>query len=192
MSAEAQAEITQLLGRWREGDSAAFQRLIPAVYPHLRDVAAGLMSQERGSHTLEPTALVHELFLRLKDQREPHWDDRAHFYTFCARMMRHLLIDHARRKSANRRGGEFQLVALTENLPWLQQESSRLTDLEQVLERLERENPRAAKLIDLRIFLGCSQREAAEVLQISEATATREWRMARAWLFQQLSPAAPA
>jgi RNA polymerase sigma factor (TIGR02999 family) len=184
-------EITVLLRQWRDGDANAYQQLVPHVYPHLKEVAAGYMGREALGHTLQPTALVHELYLRLLQQRKAEWNDRAHFYTFAARMMRLILADHARASGASKRGGNVKQVPLDSEIPWVTLNSTDVLDLNQSLEDLEDVDPRKVRLVELRYFLGCTLAEAAELLEISRATAERDLLMARTWLHARLTAGEP-
>lgn len=183
-------EITVLLDRWRAGDRDACQQLIPHVYPHLKEVAAAYLRRESSDHTLQPTALVHELYLRLLQQRKADWRDRSHFFTFSAKMMRLILTDHARSTSAAKRGGESPHVPLNDEMPWVNLNSDDLLDVNRALDALEPVDPRKVQLVELRYFLGCTTAEAAELMGISPATADRDLAMVRSWLQVKLkSPA---
>jgi len=179
-------DITVLLQRWRGGDQEARQELMPHVYPHLRDVAASYMRREAGGHTLQPTALVHELYLRLLQQRRADWNDRAHFYTFAAKMMRLILADHARAAKAGKRGGGIESVPLSAELAWLRMDSEDMIDVNRALDEMETIDPRKVLLVELRYFLGCTVGEAAELTGISVATAERDLALIRSWLYLRL------
>ena len=185
-------EITILLRRWNEGDRDAYQQLIPHVYPHLREVAGGYLGRERTGHTLQPTALVHELYLRLLRQQKAEWADRTHFYTFAAKMMRLILADHARSANALKRGGTADRVDFTGELrgglPWNDPHSESFLDLNRGLNELEAVDPRRVRLVELRYFLGCTVAEAAQLLEISIATAERDLVLVRSWLYARLMP----
>ncbi len=180
-------EITILLNRWRDGDADAYQQLVPYVYPHLRGVAATYLNRESPGHTLQATALVHELYLRLLQQRKAEWQDRAHFYTFAAKMMRLILTDYARAAGVAKRGGHFEHVPLDRDLPFVELTGGEVIDLNRGLEELEAVDPRKVRLVELRYFLGCTTLEAAEVLEISTATAERDLALARSWLHARLT-----
>lgn len=184
-------EITRLLARIRAGDAAAHEQLIPLVYDELRRLARHYLQQEQPPHTLQPTALVNELYLRLFNppgSAEPvEWQDRNHFFVVAARQMRRLLVDHARAKHAAKRDGERQRVELTAADAHTAPLDLDLLALNQALSRLEADHPRAAQVIELRYFAGLTEAEAAEALGIGLTTLKREWEFARAWLFQQLS-----
>ncbi len=178
-------EVTRLLASWREGDRQAFESLIPLVYDQLHRIALGLMRRERTDHTLQPTALLNELYMRLVHQRKASWNDRAHFFTFAARLMRNILTDHARAHLAQRRGGGLELPATAE-LGWMGSSAEELLDLNAALERLEELDPRKARLVELRFFLSFTNEEACEILNISHATGERDLKFVRAWLFREL------
>lgn len=178
-------EVTLLLESWRAGDPEAFNSLIPLVYDQLHRIALGLMRRERTDHTLQPTALLNELYMRLLHQRKVTWNDRAHFFTFTARVMRNILTDHARVHLAQRRGGGFDLP-VSPDLAWVGSSAEELLDLNSALERLQEIDPRKARLLELRFFLSFTTEESCELLNISHATAERELKFARAWLFREL------
>jgi len=184
-------EITQLLARWRGGEPGAFDQLVPLVYPHLREVAAAYVRRERDPGVMNATALVHELYLRLRNQKKADWDDRVHFYTFCAKVMRLILTDHARARQAQRRGGAAQFVPLNEDLAWVGLGSPELIELDAALEALGRADPLKVQIIDLRYFLGYTVHETAELLGLSKATVDRHLTFAKAWLFQRMNPGVP-
>jgi RNA polymerase sigma factor (TIGR02999 family) len=179
-------DITVLLRKWRAGDAEACDQLMPHVYPHLHEVAAAYLRREAGDHTLQPTALVHELYLRLLQQRKPDWDDRAHFYAFAATVMRRILTDHARAAHADKRGAGLQHLPLCDELPWVNLNSADVLDLNRALEELDTVDPRKVRLVELRYFLGCTLTEAAELLAISTATVERDLTLARTWLYSRL------
>lgn len=184
-------EITQLLGAWHEGDSKAFNALMPIAYPQLRQIAAAYLNRERGGHTLQATALVNELYLRLIHQRKADWKDRNHFFTFAAKLMRMILADHARSSRAQKRGGDSTHVPLSEDLPWLNMNGPEIYALDQALNELGRLDPRKVKIIELYHMLGCTANETAEVLQISKSTVDRDLRFVKAWLWRRLRTGEP-
>ena len=187
MSEQRPGEITRLLHDWRQGDREAFEQLMPLVYSELRNIAAGLMRRERGDHTLQPTALLHELYFRLVQQRgSSDWGDRAHFFTFAAKLMRMILVDHARSHGAQRRGGDFMKLPLSEDLSWLGQQDTDIIDLDRALEKLEQLDPRKARIVELRFFLACNVDEIAENLKISKATVDRDLKFIRGWIYREL------
>jgi RNA polymerase sigma factor (TIGR02999 family) len=185
---EAQGEITLLLGKWRDGDSSAFESLMPLVYPHLREVAAAYVRRERNPDLLQATALVHELYFRLLNQRQVVGEDRRHFYTFAAKVMRMILIDHARGNQAQMRGGGIQRVPLSDDLPWIGVGTPEMLDLNRALEQLAELDPEKVQLVELRCFLGCTADETASLLGVSKATVDRELKFIKAWLYQRLHP----
>ncbi|MGA7833337.1 MAG: ECF-type sigma factor [Terracidiphilus sp.] len=186
----AEGEITVLLKRWKDGEPSAFQMLVPLVYPHLRQVAAGYLHRERDPDVLQATVLVHELYLRLLKQKKAGWDDRQHFYTFCARMMRMILIDHARENLTQTRGGDCYRVPLSDNLTWVNIDSPELLDLNRALDELGAIDSEKVKLVELRYFLGCTAEETATIMQISKATFNRQLKFIKSWLYSQIYPGA--
>ncbi len=184
---ESAGEVTRLLQSWREGDPEAFERLIPVVYEQLHRIALGLMRRERSDHTLQATALLNELYVRLLNQRKVSWEARGHFFTFTARLMRNILVDHARSRTAQRRGGTEQWkLPITEDLPWIGDADEDLFDLSRSLDKLEKLDARKARVVELRFFLSFTTAETADVLCISAATVERELKFARSWLFREL------
>jgi RNA polymerase sigma factor (TIGR02999 family) len=189
MNDEKPGEITQLLHEWKEGNREAFDRLMPLVYNDLRNIATGLMRRERSGHTLQPTALLHELYFRLAQQRRVGIGDRGHFYTFAAKLMRMILVDHARAHNAQRRGGPNVRAPLSDELPWLGNRNSDLLDLNRALDRLEQIDTRKARMIELRFFLALTVDEIADVLEVSKATVDRDLKFIRGWLYRELKGA---
>lgn len=185
MSGTKQDEVTKLLHDWRAGDERSLERLMPLVYQVLRDRAAAYLARERAGHTLQPTALVHEAFVRLVGQRGVDWQNRAHFLAVTARVMRQILIDHARGRRAAKRGG--RRVTLSNDLVMEAPRDIDVIAIDDALIELQEIDPRQAKLVELRFFGGLNIEETAEVLGISAATVKREWRMAKAWLLARLS-----
>jgi RNA polymerase sigma factor (TIGR02999 family) len=179
-------EITVLLQRWKGGDNDALEQLIPHVYPHLRQVAAGYLRREPGDHTLQPTALVNELYLKLLQQRKASLEDRSHFYTFAAKLMRRILADHARGVKAEKRGSGLAPVPLSEEIPWVNLNSGDVLDVNLALDELETVDPRKVRLAELNYFLGCTAAESAALLGISVATAERDLTLVRSWLRSRL------
>jgi RNA polymerase sigma factor (TIGR02999 family) len=179
------SEIAALLDGWRRGDRDALERLLPLVYSELRRIAARQLKKERPGHTLQPTALVHEAYLRLADQRHVDWQNQAHFFGVAAQVMRRVLVDHARRRAATKRGDGVELVSME------QARDVASTDLpvlafDAALDRLEKIDPELAKLVELRAFTGLSNEQAALVLETSPSTVKRELRTAKAWLTNEL------
>lgn len=179
--------ITQLLIRWRNGDQAALHELVPQVYSELRRLAEYYLRQERPSHTLQATALVHEAYLRLADENEIDWQNRAHFFGIAAARMRHILVDHARSRAAAKRGGGAYRLSLSEVDQLAKQRDVNLLALDEALERLNALDTQKARIVELRYFGGLTIEETAEVLKISPATVKRDWSMARAWLLGEIS-----
>ncbi len=180
-------EVTALLQAWSAGDVAAGDRLVPLVYDELRRQAARQLRRERGDHTLRPTALVHEAYLRLAGQERAHWQSRAQFFAVAAQVMRRVLVDHARRQKARKRPGGGQRVTLAEDLVVDMPRDVDVVALDQALQELHSVDPRRARLVELRFFAGLTVEEAATALAVSARTVEREWRLARAWLFRRLS-----
>jgi RNA polymerase sigma factor (TIGR02999 family) len=180
-------DVTQLLIAWNGGDAAALERLIPLVYGELRRQARGYLRKERSGHTLQPTALVHEVYIRLVDQRQVKWQNRAHFFGVAARAMREILVDHARKRRAAKRGGPESLISIDDVNPAAAPRNIDLLDLDRTLKRLAALDERQARLVELRVFGGLTIDEAAEVLEISAATVSREWRHAETWLHREMS-----
>jgi RNA polymerase sigma factor (TIGR02999 family) len=183
-----QGEITLLLTRWRNGDSAAFETLVPLVYPHLREVAAAYIRKERNPGILQATSLVHELYLRLLSQEKAAWKDRAHFYTFSSKIMRMILIDHARANQSQRRGAQAEHIPLCNDLPWVGLDSPELIDLSRALDSLALKDQALVQTIELRYFLGCTSEETADILGVSKATVKRDIKFAKTWLYRQIAP----
>lgn len=187
MTTPTSSNVTQLLIDWRGGNSDALNQLMPLVYDELRGLAKRYMRRESSSHTLQTNALVNEAYLRLVNQQNVDWQNRAHFFAIAAQVMRHLLVDHARSKQYAKRGGGAQQITLDEGLAVSDDNSVELLSLHQALERLEKIDDRKSKIVELRYFGGLSTEETAEVLGVSEITIKREWAKAKAWLFRELS-----
>ena len=189
MGDAAQEEITQLLADWGRGDASALDRLAPLVHAELRRIARRQMSRERPGHTLQATALVNEAYLRLAGEggAQPGWQSRAHFYAVAAQVMRHVLIDHARARARDKRGGPGAVqVTLGEAEALDGGRADDLLALDEALQQLQTLDPQKVKLVELRYFGGLSVEETAEVLGISPTTARREWRRAKAWLYRAM------
>ncbi|HSL55848.1 MAG TPA: sigma-70 family RNA polymerase sigma factor [Pyrinomonadaceae bacterium] len=182
-----QHEITQLLAEWRDGNQSALDQLYPLVYDELHRLARRYMSRERKGHTLQTTALINEAYVRLVDQRNVAWANRSHFFAISAQIMRRILIDHARRHQYAKRGGGAQQVSLEEAAIVVPDQSEELLRLDEALKSLAEMDPRRSQVVELRYFGGLNNEEIADVLHISENTVTRDWNMARAWLYQQLT-----
>ncbi len=177
-------EVTQLLGEWASGDRQALDRLTPLVYEELRQLAAGCLRRERPEHSLQPTALVHEAYLRLVGQQNPRWQDRAHFFGVAARLMRQILVDHARRGRAAKRAG--RRVSLDDTVNFALERSADLLALDDALSALEKLDARKCKAVELRYFGGLSMEETARALEVSPVTVRRDLRMAETWLYHEM------
>ena len=180
--------VTQILAEWSRGDKAALHRLVPLIYPELRRIAGHQLRRERSDHTLQPTALVHEVFLQLVDQRHATWESRAQFFAVAAQLMRRILVDHARSRGALKRGGAITRVALDLQAVDASTDpvAAEVLAVDQALERLAERDPDQARIVELRFFGGLSVEETAHVMQRSARTVKREWRIAKAWLFREL------
>jgi RNA polymerase sigma-70 factor (ECF subfamily) len=178
--------VTALLADWSRGDTTALDQLLPLVYVELRLIAARQLRRERVAHTLQPTALVHEVYLRLVDQRHVDWQHRAHFLGVAAQTMRRILVDHARRHGARKRGDGVPFVSIDDAAEIAAAQEMPLLALDTALGRLETIDPDLAKIIELRAFGGLTIEEAAHVLKVSPSTAKRDWRTAKAWLNREL------
>ena len=180
-------QVTQLLAAWGGGDRAALDELMPLVYDELRRLARQHMGRERRGHTLQTSALVNEAFLRLVDQKNIRWQDRAHFFGIAARLMRQVLVDYARRRGYAKRGGTRCRVALDEALVVSEARAADVVALDEALNRLAQIDPRQDQIVELRFFGGLSIEETAEVLGVSPGTVMRDWTFAKAWLRQAMS-----
>jgi len=187
MTARPGDAITVLLKQMRSGDEDARSRLIALVYPHLRRIAAQCMRAERRDRTLQPTALVHEAFVRLASGAEIDWRDRAHFFALAAELMRHVLVDAARRRRSAKRGGGATVVELEDAHAWIVERPEVILDVDRLLVKLEELDARQARIVEMRYFAGLTETEIAATLNVSERTVKRDWAMARAWMRQQLS-----
>lgn len=181
------ASITLLLGRFASGDRTALDELYPLVYQRLRRLAARKLDSERPGHTLQATALVHEAFLSLSKQDEKQWRDRGHFFAVASLAMRQILVAHARKRLAEKRGGNQIRVAFVEEALVDDRDAVEVVALDAALVELEKENPRQARIVELRFFGGMSIEETATAMELSTGTIKREWNVARAWLFQKLA-----
>ena len=179
-------DITALLNRWRAGDRTALDQLMPLIYPRLKSIANSLERQEYPGGNLQATALVNEAFIRLVRQQKVGWEGREHFFSLAALVMRHILIDHARNSISAKRGGARKRIPLHEQLQWVSINHEEMLDLNAAIDELGQFDPRKARVVELRYFLGCTADEAADVLGISKTTVDREADVARAWLFRRL------
>ncbi len=191
MSVELQHEVTRILHDWSGGDREAPERLMPFVYDELRRLARIFLTRERGGHTLQPTALVHEAYLRLVDQTRVNWQNRAHFYGIAASMMRRVLIDHARAHSTEKRGGAAIRLSIDDVQLPIEERAAGLVALDEALERLAEFDERKCKVVELRFFGGLSDKEIAEVLGVTTRTVLRDWKTARLLLYRELSQNPP-
>jgi len=187
MSEQQTSEITQILQDWNGGNKAAKEQLLPFVYDELKRQARRLMSKERVNHTLQPTALVHEAFMKLSEQSGVDWQNRSHFYGYASRMMRQILVDHARLHAAAKRGSKPIHFSIDDVQIPVEERANSILNLNEALERLEAFDGQQAKLVEMKFFGGMSNQEIAETLDISERTVGREWQVARLWLFRELN-----
>jgi len=185
------SEVTELLRQWSSGRREALDELLPHLYAELRRLAASYLRRERPDHTLQPTALVNEAFLRLVDQRAVRWENRAHFFGIAAQAMRRILVDHARARAAGKRGDGHRAAPLDDALALTDAPNVDILALDEALTRLAGFDPQQSRIVELRFFGGLTLEETAQVLQISPATVGRDWTMAKAWLFAQLRPLNP-
>ena len=180
------SEVTELLQHWTEGRQDALDRLMPEIYAELRTLASSYLRRERADHTLQPTALVHEAFIKLIDQRVVRWQNRAHFFGIAAQAMRRILVDHARAHSADKRGAGERPLSLDDALLAMPSRDIDLLALDEALTRLQAFDPQQSRIVELRFFGGLTINETAEVVKLSPATIGREWALARAWLYAEL------
>ncbi|MDQ3685741.1 MAG: sigma-70 family RNA polymerase sigma factor [Acidobacteriota bacterium] len=186
--APSSPNVTQLLREWsQDGDRQALDRLLPVVYTELHKQAARYLRKERVGHTLQPTALVHEAYLRLINQRDVEWQNRAHFFGICAQLMRRILVDHARERQAEKRGGAGAVrITLDERVAAAREREVDLLALDEALTRLAAIDERQARVVELRFFSGLNVEETAEVMEVSQATVKLDWSMAKAWLRREM------
>ncbi len=181
-----EGQVTALLKRASRGDESARNELYPHIYQEMRRLASAYMARERVGHTLQPTALLHEAYLRLIESSEVDWAGRGHFFATAAKIMRRILISHARTKQANKRGGELQRVDLEKAFVASAEPEPILISLDEALSRLELESPRAYQLVELKFFAGLSFEDAALALGVSSRTLKRDWEMAKRWLYREI------
>ena len=179
-------DVTSLLAEIRRGNRSVESELIPLIYDELRRLAGYYMRRERPDHTLQATALVHEAFLRLSNQREVTWQNRAHFFAIAGTLMRRILVDHARAHSRGKRGGTEHKISLEEVALFSPEQSEELILLDEALTQLTEEHPRQSQIVELRFFGGLTVEEVAEILKISPKTVKRDWSVARAWLYREI------
>jgi RNA polymerase sigma-70 factor, ECF subfamily len=188
MSAQGESqEVTRLLLAWNDGDESALEKLVPLVYGELRRLAKRQMWGEHPDHTLQTTALINEAYIKLVDLRNVHWQDRAHFFALCARLMRRILVDFARSRHYAKRGGGAQPISLDESLVVSPAHSTDLVAVDDALKALAKVDARKAQVVELRFFGGLTVEETAEVLKVSPETVQRDWKLAKAWLLRELS-----
>ncbi len=179
-------EVTQILQDLKDRQGEASEKLLPLVYNELRKLAGSYMRRERPDHTLQATALVHEAYLRLIDQTQADWKDRVHFFGIAARLMRQILVDHAREHNAQKRGGEVTKISIDEAISFTDEKEVDLVMLDSALKTLSSFDPEQCRIVELRFFGGLTIEETAEVLNISESTVKREWGLAKAWLRREI------
>jgi RNA polymerase sigma-70 factor, ECF subfamily len=187
MSEDLRHEVTRILHDWSGGDPAAPERLMPLVYDELRRLARACLARERNGHTLQPTALVNEAYLRLVNQRSVNWQNRAHFYGIASSMMRRVLIDHARAHATGKRGGAALRLSIDDVQLPIEERAAGLVALDEALNRLEEMDERKCRVVEMRFFGGLSDAEIAECLGVSTRTVLRDWKTARLWLYRELS-----
>lgn len=183
------SDVTRLLLDWSKGNQRALDELLPLIYDELRHLAHNFLYRERPGHTLQTTALVHEAYLRLIDQKDPHFQNRSHFFAIAAQAMRRILIDSARRHVALKRGGPQKTLSLEEAPDVLLEPNSRVLALDEALKTLAKIDPEQSRIVELRYFGGLTIEETAQVMKASPATVKREWAMARAWLYKTIASA---
>jgi RNA polymerase sigma-70 factor, ECF subfamily len=186
MTAPPEKEVTRLLEEWSEGKSEAIDELMPMVYEELKRMAKSYMNSQPSGHTLQTTALIHEAYLKLADQREKRWQNRAHFFAVAAQAMRHILVDHARSHQTQKRGGETKIVSLEDVAIISNERADELVLLDEALQNLTALDERKGRVVELRYFGGLSVEETAEVLKISQETVMRDWRFAKTWLLREI------
>jgi len=182
----SQTGVTDLLVHWSEGDQEALNKLIPLVYDELHKLASRYLRRERRDHTLQTTAVVHEAYLKLVNQRDANFENRLHFFAVAAQIMRRILVDYARRHHASKRGGDLYKLSLDEALVTSEEKGADLLAIDEALDRLAAIDPRQSRVVELRIFAGLTLEETAQALNISPSTVRREWSMAKAWLNRQI------
>lgn len=187
MSESQSSEITQILHEWNDGDASAGERLFPFVYHELKRQARFLMSKERANHTLQPTALVHEAFLKLTGLNQIKWNDRKHFFRFVSQIMRQILVDYARLKASDKRGENLIHFSVDDLQIPAEERAAAIVRLDEALVELARVDARRAKIVEMKYFGGLNFSEIAEGLEISERTVGREWQEAKFWLFRELN-----
>ena len=189
---ELSKQVSELLANWNNGDAEAREALMPLVYNELRKLAASHLRRERSDHTLQPTALVHEVYLRLADQKNVQWQDKTHFFGVAAQLMRRILVDHARSHIADKRGSGVAKVSLNEAIAMSRERPAELLALDESLTQLASTDPQQSRIVELRVFGGLTIEQTAEILGISPATVKRDWTLAKAWLLREIHKAEPS
>lgn len=182
-----QNEVTRLLAAWSEGETEAIDELMPLVYEELKTMAKQYMNSQPSGHTLQTTALIHEAYLKLADQKDKQWQNRSHFFAVAAQAMRHILVDHARSHQTQKRGGETQIISFEDAAIISKERANELVALDEALQNLTALDERKGRVVELRYFGGLSVEETAEVLKVSIPTVMRDWRFAKTWLLRELS-----
>jgi RNA polymerase sigma factor (TIGR02999 family) len=185
MTTTAQTEVSQLLIAWAGGDRAALERLIPIVYQELRRLASNYLRKERSGHTLQTTALVHEAYIKLVNQKDVRWQNRAHFFAVAAQLMRQILVDYARRRVRAKRGGHATRLSMNESMSVSKEKALDYLVMDEALATLSEFDPTKSRIVELKIFCGLTNEEIAEVEHVSLSTVEREWRKAKAWLHRK-------
>lgn len=180
-------DVTRLLADWSEGKTEAIDELMPLVYEELKRMAKSYMNSQPFGHTLQTTALIHEAYLKLSDQKDKQWQNRSHFFAVAAQAMRHILVDHARSHQTQKRGSETQIILLEDAAIISQERANELVALDEALQKLSALDERKCRVVELRYFGGLSVEETAEVLKVSIPTVMRDWRFAKTWLLRELS-----
>ena len=186
MERDSSTQVAQLLAKWSHGNLEAREALMPLVYKELRSLAGSFLRRERSDHTLQPTALVHEAYLRLVEQDDVNWQNRHHFFGAAANLMRRILVDHARAHLAEKRGSGLPKVAITEAIAMSREQPADLLAVDESLARLSAVDPQQGRIVELRVFAGLTVEETAEILGISPATVKRDWAVAKAWLLREI------
>ena len=186
MTTLSQTGVTELLADWSNGDQEALNKLIPLVYDELHKLASRYLRRERSDHTLQTTALVHEAYLKLVDQKDANWQNRVQFFAVASQLIRRILVDYARRHRASKRGGSYYKVTLDEGLVSSEEKDAELLTLDEALDKLRVVDSQQSRVVELRVFAGLTLEETAQALNISPRTVRREWNMAKAWLHREI------
>jgi RNA polymerase sigma factor (TIGR02999 family) len=185
------SEITTLLKAWEQGDKSALDKLMPLVYDELRRQASRYLRKERANHTLQTTDLIHEAYLKMVDQKNVSWQNRSHFFAISAKCLRQILIDYARKRHREKRGGQVEIVPIDEVQIMSAEKSLELIALHEVLKNLENQDRQKSRIVEMRYFGGLTMEEIAEVLGVSKRTVERDWQMAKAWLYKEMKKSSP-